>query len=116
MYSLLVFPDGSLTEEIDWMRVGKEYRDYVGALTDAGVLRAGYQLTSPETEVAIAVRDGEVTVSPSSDAGRGRRLGGVFVLECDGLDEAAEWAARCPGAKHGEVVVRAVASNSSPLS
>ncbi len=35
-------------------------------------------------------------------------LGGFFVLECDSMDEALDWAARIPAAEHGAIEVRPV--------
>jgi hypothetical protein len=36
------------------------------------------------------------------------QLGGFYLLECDSLDEAIEWAAKIPGAATGSVEVRPV--------
>jgi hypothetical protein len=35
-------------------------------------------------------------------------LGGYYVLDCKNLDEAIEWAAKCPGARVGSIEVRPV--------
>ena len=37
-------------------------------------------------------------------------LGGFYLLECADLDEALEWAAKCPGSWYGTVEVRPVMS------
>ena len=36
------------------------------------------------------------------------QLGGFYLLECDGVDEALEWAAKVPAAQTGSVEVRQV--------
>ncbi|WP_177226112.1 YciI family protein [Actinacidiphila rubida] len=108
---MLIYQDASTGAEVDWINVGRDYRDYVAALTEAGVLRSGYQLASPETATTVAVRNGERTVTHSGGSDNPDQLGGFFVLECVDLAEAVEWAARCPGANHGKVVIRAVVPN-----
>lgn len=35
-------------------------------------------------------------------------MGGYYVLECDGLDEAVEWARRMPNYGHGSIEVRPI--------
>jgi hypothetical protein len=40
------------------------------------------------------------------------QLGGYYLLDCKNLDEAIEWAARCPGARVGSIgCVRSWSSN-----
>ena len=40
--------------------------------------------------------------------GGGNWVGGYFVFECATIDEACEWAARIPGARHGAIEVRPI--------
>lgn len=113
-YAVLIYRDESKDNEVDWAQVGKEYRDYVTAVGQAGVLQGGHNLRPSATATTIAIREGErmTTDGPSADVRE--QLGGFFVLECADLDEALEWAARCPGASHGKVEVRPVTPTRPP--
>ena len=35
-------------------------------------------------------------------------LGGYYLLECDTIEDALDWAGRIPGAEHGSIEVRPV--------
>ena len=41
------------------------------------------------------------------------QLGGYYTVDCDNLDQAIEWAAKCPGAKYGRIEIRPVIDYSS---
>ena len=66
----------------------------------------GLQPTSSAT--TVRVRDGERVLSDGPFAETKEQLGGFYLLECDSLDEAIEWAAKIPGAATGSVEVRPV--------
>jgi hypothetical protein len=56
--------------------------------------------------LAIAVRDGERLVGDGPLAATKEQLAGFYLLECQDLDEAIEWAAKIPGAQSGTVEIR----------
>ncbi len=60
------------------------------------------------TATTVAVRDGDAVVTDGPIAETKDALGGYYVIEADSLDEALEWAARIPSARHGRVEVRPV--------
>ena len=66
----------------------------------------GLELTSAAT--TVRVRDGERVLSDGPFAETKEQLGGYYLLECDSLDEAIDWAAKIPGAATGSVEVRPV--------
>ena len=66
----------------------------------------GLQPTS--TATTVRVRDGERMLTDGPFAETKEQLGGFYLLECNSLDEAIEWAAKIPGAQYGSVEVRAV--------
>lgn len=83
-----------------------EHVRYAQALRESGRLVDGMRLKPEDAGVRVQVRDGKraVTDGPFTD-GR-EALGGYYLLECDSLEEAVEWAARCPSARHGSIEVR----------
>ncbi len=84
------------------------YYDYDDETRAAGVQREGAALHPAPTAKTIRVRDGERIVTDGPFAETKEVLGGYYVLECKDLDEAIEWAAKIPGARHGSVEVRPV--------
>jgi len=87
------------------------WRAYYRALVDAGVYAGGAPLEAPSTGVTVRVHDGKRRVQDGPYADTKEQLGGQIVLEVGSLDEALEWAARCPTAARGAVEIRAI----SPL-
>jgi len=82
------------------------YRAYTEALTEAGVFVGGAPLQTPEQGAAVRVRDGKRQVQDGPFAEAKEQLGGYYTIEVASLDQALEWAARCPGASYGTIEVR----------
>ena len=74
----------------------------------AGVMAGGEGLQPTSSATTIRVRDGERVLSDGPFAETKEQLGGFYLLECDSLDEAIDWAAKIPGASTGSVEVRPV--------
>ena len=83
-----------------------EHGKFIEGLVQAGKMRDGMRLR-PETEAArVTVRDGKRLVTDGPFAETKEVVGGFYVIECDSMQEAIEWAAKCPSAKHGTIEVR----------
>jgi hypothetical protein len=87
------------------------WRAYYKALVDAGVYVGGAPLEAPATGATVRVHGGQRRVQDGPYADTKEQLGGQIILELPSLDEALDWAARCPTAASGAVEVRPV----SPL-
>ena len=74
----------------------------------AGVIIGGEGLEPTSSATTVRVRDGERVLSDGPFAETKEQLGGFYLLECNSLDEAIEWAAKIPGAQFGSVEVRPV--------
>ncbi|WP_331718590.1 YciI family protein (plasmid) [Streptomyces sp. NBC_00289] len=107
-YVVLIYRDESKDGEVDWDQLGKDYDAYAAAAVQAGVMQGGQKLQPSATATTVAIRESERLVTDGPFAEAREQLGGFFVLKCADLDEALEWAARCPGASHGTVEVRPV--------
>jgi hypothetical protein len=92
-YPVLIYRDQTQDNEIDWSRLEADYVAYFEAAGDAGVLRGGPRLQPSNTASTVAVRDGKrlLTDGPFTEARE--QLGGVFVLDCEDLNTALDWAA-----------------------
>ncbi len=85
-----------------WMAYGK-------AMAEAGVTKGiGNALQPPDTATVVRLKDGKRLVQDGPFASAKEQLGGYMIIEVPGLDQALEWAARCPAAVRGAVEVRPV--------
>lgn len=85
------------------------YAAYNRALEQAGALVSGERLTPSKQATRVRVRNDRTEVLDGPFADTKEQLGGFYIVEAPDLDAALKWAARCPGASHGTVEVRAIA-------
>lgn len=85
------------------------WRAYYKALVEGGAyVRGGAPLKEPGTGTTVRVTDGRRHVQDGPFAEAKDQLGGFVIVECPSLDDALEWAARCPAAATGAVEVRPI--------
>jgi hypothetical protein len=75
---------------------------------EKGVFVESAGLYPTESARTVRVREGEQTVTDGPFAETKEQLGGFYLVECAGIDEALEWAAKVPAARTGSVEVRQV--------
>jgi hypothetical protein len=80
------------------------YMAYTDALKKSGVHISGAPLT--HSRDGKRIRADGVQDGPFADGKE--QLGGFYLVEVENLDEALEWAARCPNASMGHVEVRPI--------
>lgn len=80
------------------------YMAYTEAMQKAGVHLAGEPLD--HSRRAKRIRQNGVEDGPFADGKE--QLGGFYMVDVANLDDALEWAARCPAASDGHVEVRPV--------
>ena len=85
------------------------WRAYYQALVEAGVYVGGAPLEVPETGTTVRLHDGKRRVQDGPFADAKERLGGFMILELSSIDDALDWAARCPAASSGAIEVRPLA-------
>jgi hypothetical protein len=86
----------------------EEYFALDRALGERGALVGSHELEPVTTATSVRVRDGETLIADGPFAETKEQLGGYYVIEAETLDEAIEWAARIPSARHGTIEVRPV--------
>jgi hypothetical protein len=84
------------------------WRAYHKAIVEAGIFVGGNPLQAPETGTTVRLKNGKRLVQDGPFADTKEQLGGFTILELPSLDEALEWAARCPAASAGAVEIRPV--------
>jgi hypothetical protein len=84
------------------------YMDVTKQMREAGVYVDADQLVPTRDATSVRVRDAETLVVDGPYAEVKEALGGYYLLECDSLDDALDWAARIPAAEYAAVEVRPV--------
>lgn len=74
------------------------YTAYSQSLRDAGILQGGHALEPHGTAKTLRVREGARQVQDGPFADTREMLGGLFVIDVPNMEEALEWAAKCPSA------------------
>lgn len=68
-----------------------------------GVLRGAEPLGPTRTATTVRMKDGQALITDGPFAETKEQLAGYYILECENLDEAIEWAAKIPtSCKGGE--------------
>ena len=82
------------------------YNAYAQALSEAGVMTGGAALQPGHIASTVRIKDGQRQVQDGPYADTKEQLGGFFLIDVPDLDQALDWAARCPGAGICAVEVR----------
>src|SRR5436190_22605427 len=108
-YMLLIYGDqsqrGSMSEE-EMGQIMQAYGTFTQELQDSGAMVGGDALEPIETATTVRVRNDETLTTDGPFAETKEQLGGYYLVDAGSLDDAIEWAAKIPGAKHGSVEVR----------
>ena len=76
----------------------ERWQAFGGELVEAGAFIAGEGLQESATATTVRVGDGdERVVTDGPFAETKEQLGGFYLIECENLDEALEWAKKVPG-------------------
>ncbi len=105
-YILLINDPPETLEQYGTGELMAEYVAYSQELAEAGAMVGGNALQAPATATTVRDRDGRVLTTDGPFAETKELLGGYYVIDVESLDEALEWAAKCPGARTGSIEVR----------
>ncbi len=83
---------------------------YNSELKEAGVYLGGNALQNTSTATTIRVAASKPVFTDGPFAETKEQLGGYYLIECDNLDEALAWGAKCPGVHYGSIEVRPLMS------
>lgn len=110
-YMLLIYGNESADAQQTPAQMEAEMQAYyafteeVGA---AGVLRAGEALLETAKAKTVRVREGKITTTDGPFAETKEQLGGFYIVECDHLDDAIQWAAKIPHAAKASIEIRPI--------
>ena len=116
-YLLLIYSDEKAGADMSKEAmdvVMSEYNAYTDALEKSGQMRGGDALHPTASATTVRVQNGKTITTHGPFAETKEQLGGYYLVDCKNLDEAIEWAAKCPGARAGSIEVRPVVDFSQP--
>lgn len=109
-YVLLVSNDETApisSQERSWRETA--FLRFQDQMRTRGVTLVGERMQASEAATTVRCWDGgDVIVSAGNSAQAGEQLTGVFILDCDDLNEAIQVATAVPAAWYGTVEVRPV--------
>ena len=102
-YMMLIYstegPDGLTGAEAERIRAG--HGKVMEAATRKGVLVGAEPLAPTGTATTVRVKNGETLVTDGPFAETKEQLAGYYIMDCENLDEAIEWATKIPTACQG---------------
>ena len=112
-YMLLIYSDEAIEQgmsDAERQEMMAAYGSFTEELNAAGVNRGGAPLQSIATATTVRAPGGGVTTTDGPFAETKEQLGGYYLIDCENLDQAIEWAAKIPSARWGSIEVRPVMS------
>ena len=97
-YLLLIYeepPETPMAQE-DWATMMGQYGAFTTWLEERGWLRTAAALQDVATATTVSVRDDQRLVTDGPFAETKEQVGGFYLLECENLDEALDWAKKIP--------------------
>ena len=102
-YMMLVYstegPDGLSADEAERIRSG--HGKVMSEATRKGVLIGAEPLAPTSTATTVRVQNGKTMVTDGPFAETKEHLAGFYIMDCENLDNAIEWAAKIPTACRG---------------
>jgi hypothetical protein len=86
----------------------KRYGVFTQEVRDGGKLVTADRLQPTNAATTVRIRNGETLVTDGPFAETKEQLGGYYILECENIDEALQYAAKIPTAEYGSIEVRPV--------
>ncbi len=84
------------------------YFGYTEELQKSGAMRGGEALHPSSTATTVRVRNGKISTTDGPFAETKEQLGGYYLVECNNLDEAIQWASKIPHAASSAIEIRPV--------
>ncbi len=114
-YLLLIYDEESAgtqtvppPSEEDVSKVMGDYNAFTKELRERGVYEGGEALQPVASASTVRLRDGQTLITDGPFMETKEALGGFYLLNCRDLDEALEFAAKCPGAQVGSIEIRPI--------
>ena len=102
-YALLIYGSGDGWEKLSDEERQAQMQEYM-ALGDRPETRGGADLGELSSSTTVRVNNGETLTTDGPFAETKEYLGGFYLVECDNIDEAIEFASKIPAARNGGAI------------
>jgi hypothetical protein len=101
-YMLLIYSreDDSITPS-ELQQVAQRHREVMEETARKGILRGAEPLAESATATTVRAQGDGVVLMDGPYAETKEQLAGYYILDCENLDEAIEWAAKIPTSCQG---------------
>ncbi|SMX88789.1 YciI family protein [Brevibacterium antiquum] len=86
-----------------------EFMAFDEEINAAGIVVGGFSLEGPDTGVRVSTQFAETVVTSGPFAEGGDFVGGSYIIEVAGIDEAIAWAEKSPASTLGHIEIRPLA-------
>jgi hypothetical protein len=110
-YLLLIYMDESYVggmSEAEAQADMAKWWEYDSAIKGAGASPGGEALQPTATATTVRDEAGKPIVTDGPFAETKEQLAGYYMLDVENLDQAIEWAHKCPAAKYGKIELRPI--------
>lgn len=107
-FMMLIHHDDDALAAAPQKELWADYGAFNAALAKAAGCAAGERLRPSSTATTVRQREGKAEVLDGPYADTKEQLAGYFIVEATSLDEAIEWARRCPSSKYGSIEIRPI--------
>jgi hypothetical protein len=102
-YALLIYGSGEGWEQLSKEEQEAQTHEYM-ALSQRPETRGGADLGDLSSSTTVRVTDAETVTTDGPFAETKEYLGGFYLVECESLDEAIEFASKIPAARNGGAI------------
>lgn len=116
-YMLLICADPAAYQGMSKEQENAEFQEYftvTDEMRQRGLYQSGEPLQPINTATTVRVKNGRAVTTDGPFAETKEHLVGYYILDCKNLDEALEFAAKIPDARHGAVEVRPIMEMNLP--
>ncbi len=108
-YMFLIYVDEDLEagrSEEEFNKLFQEYSAFDEEAKAKKAVLSAAALQPASMATTVKVRDGKTVITDGPFAEAKEQMGGYYMMECENLDEAIEWASKIPDSKYGTIEIR----------
>jgi hypothetical protein len=110
-YALLIYQDETIVQRMEpgeREKIFAAYRAYSDSLRETRSYLGAVKLATTTSATSVRLRNDRALTTDGPFAETKEQLAGLYIVECESLDEALERAAGLPGARLGTIEVRPI--------
>lgn len=108
-YVMMIYVDETIIATMSDDERNTLVRDYAAfhqEVNQRQIWDGGAPLQPTNSSTSVQMRDGKALITDGPFAETKEQLAGVYILHCDNLDDAIEWAKKIPDVKYGTIEIR----------